>query len=125
MTRTIEIKHVAPRAQVRDLIDALIDRIGSKLTHYAEDAVNFHVLFEENGTHKIFRTNLTCHTPGYTAAAHEEGRDPGMLIRKAFDEVERQVDKHNAKLRHHASWNKPPKQWQDTDDEDQSDYLEN
>jgi ribosome-associated translation inhibitor RaiA len=70
-----------------------------KLDHFPPDAVSLHVLFEENGTHKLFRTALTCHVPGHTVAAHEEGRAAGETIRKAFAEVERQLEKQKAFLR--------------------------
>ena len=96
MKRMIELKHVGPKDHVRGLIDQLIDRLEAKLQHFPEDAVSLHALFEENGTHKLYRTSLTCHVPGHLVAAHEEGRDAGQAIRESFDEVERQLDKRNA-----------------------------
>ena len=96
MKRTIEFKHVGPKSHVRRLIEELSERLEEKLRHFPDDAVSLHVLFEENGTHKLYRTDLTCHVPGRTAAAHEESRDAGSTIRKVFEEVERQLDKGNA-----------------------------
>ena len=37
MKRFIELKHVGPKAQVRQLIDALLDRLEQKLRHFPED----------------------------------------------------------------------------------------
>jgi ribosome-associated translation inhibitor RaiA len=99
MRQIIELKHVGPKGHVRTLLEALIGRLEEKLSHFPQDTVSLHVLFEENGTHKLFRTALTCHVPGHTVAAHEEGREAGMTIRKAFAEVERQLEKQKAFLR--------------------------
>ena len=91
MKRVIELKHVGPKEHVKSLLEDLIGRLEEKLNHFPPDAVSLHVLFDENGTHKLFRTALTCHVPGHTVAAHEEGREAGMTIRNAFAEVERQL----------------------------------
>ncbi len=95
MKRFIELKHVGPKAQVRQLIDELLDRLEQKLRHFPEDAVSAHVLFEENGSRTLSRASLTCHIPGHMVAAHEERREPGQAIRRAFKEVERQLEKQD------------------------------
>ena len=59
-----------------------------------------HVVFEVNGSHKLYRTSLTCHVPGHTVAAREEDRDAGTSIRAAFAEMERQLEKQKAIARH-------------------------
>ena len=99
MKQTIELKHVGPKGHVRALLEDLIGRLEEKLSHFPPDAVSLHVLFDENGTHKLFHTALTCHVPGHTVAAHEEGREAGATIRKAFAEVQRQLEKQKAFLR--------------------------
>lgn len=99
MKRTIELKHVGPKAHVRSLLEELIGRLEEKLAHFPQEAVSLHVLFEENGRHKVYRTSLTCHLPGRLVAAHDEGRDPGASIREAFSEVERQLEKQKALIR--------------------------
>ena len=100
MKHTIELKHVGPRAHVQQLLEELIARLEEKLGHLPQDATSLHVVFEENGRHKLYRTSLTCHVPGRMVAAHEESREAGATIRKAFAEVERQLEKHKAILRH-------------------------
>jgi len=99
MKRIIELKHVGPKEHVRALLEDLIGRLEEKLNHFPPDAVSLHVLFEENGSHKLFRTSLTCHLLGHTVAAHEEGREAGAAIREAFAEVERQLEKQKAFMR--------------------------
>ena len=94
MNRTIEIKHVGATKLVHDLLDDLIDRLEGKLSHFRGDALSVHVVFDENGTHKLYRTAVTCHVPGRLVAAHQENRNPGASIRKAFAEVERQIEKY-------------------------------
>lgn len=99
MKRTIEFKHVGPKEHVRHLIEELSERLEERLQHFPAEAVSLHVLFEENGTHTLYRTALICHVPGHTVAAHEERRDAGATIRKAFAEIERQLDRLNAVVR--------------------------
>ena len=100
MRRIIELKHVGAKRHVRTLLDELLDRLEEKLRHFSGEVVSVHVLFEENGTHKLYRTALTCHVPGRTVAAHEEQRDAGLSIRQAFRELERQLEKQKATVRH-------------------------
>jgi len=100
MQRIIELKHVGAKHHVRGLLGGLIDRLEEKLQHVRADAVSIHAVFEENGTHQLYRAALTCHIPGQTVAAHEERRDAGAAIRRAFAEVERQLEKRKAVLRH-------------------------
>ena len=99
MKYTIDVKHVRPNAHVRHLIEELITRLEEKLQHFPQETVSLHVLCEENGTRKVSRVLLTCHIPGHTVAAHEEGREAGAAIRDAFDEIERQLAKHSARMR--------------------------
>lgn len=100
MKRIIELKHVGPREHVQHLLEELSDRLGHKLKHFPEEAVSLHILFEENGARKLYRTSLTCHVPGHTVAAHEERREAGSSIHEAFVELERQLEKQKALLRH-------------------------
>ena len=100
MKRFIELKHVRARDHVRGLLQDLLDRLEHKFGSGPQDAVSVHVMFEENGRHALFRAAVTCRAPGYTVAAHEEQREPGLAIRKAFAELERQLDKRKAVRRH-------------------------
>lgn len=102
MQRTIEVKHVQPKAHVRRLLEELIERLERQLRHFPEDAVSVHVVFEENGSHQLYRTSVTCHIPGRMIAAHDEGRDAGQTIHEAFSEVRRQVAKCKALPRERA-----------------------
>ncbi|MBI3087803.1 MAG: HEAT repeat domain-containing protein [Candidatus Omnitrophica bacterium] len=99
MQRFIELKHVGPKEQVRTLIEELVDRLEHKLHHFRQEALSVHILFDENGSHTLYHTSLTCHIPGHTVAAREESHDAGQAIRKAFKELERQLEKHTARLR--------------------------
>ena len=100
MKRTIELKHVGPREHVQQLLEQLIDRLEEKLQHFSKDTISLHVVFDENGSHKLYRTSLTCHVPKRIIAAHEERRDAGASIREAFAELERQLEKQKAVIRH-------------------------
>ena len=99
MKRTIELKHVGAKHHVRRLLEELSDRLEEKLRHFPKESVSLHIVFEENGSHTLYRTALTCHVPRHTIAAHEEGRDAGATIRNAFAEVARQLEKQKAIVR--------------------------
>ena len=100
MKRLVEIKHVGPRGHVQRLLEELMARLEDKVSHFPPEAVSLHVLFDENGSHKLYRVALTCHVPGHTVAAHGESRDAGLTIRRAFAEVTRQLEKQKAIIRH-------------------------
>lgn len=100
MRRTVELKHVGARHHVRALLEDLIGRLEDKLVHFPDDAVSLHAVFEENGSHKLFKCSLSCHVPGHTIAAHEESRDAGEAIRKTFEELRRRLEKQKAIVRH-------------------------
>jgi len=104
MRRVIELKHVGPKEHVRTLIGELIDRLEGKLRHFPEDALSIHVLFEENGTHALYHTSLTCHVPGHLVVARKESKDAGAAIREAFGELGRQLEKRSALLRRERWW---------------------
>lgn len=99
MKRFVELKHVGPKAHVRTLIGQLSIHLEEKLRHFPEEAVSLHVVFEENGTHTLYRTGVTCYVPGHVVAAHDEKHDAGACIREAFAEIDRQFDKINAVVR--------------------------
>ena len=100
MKRIIELKHVRAKTHVRTLLNELIDRLEEKLQHFQQEVVTIHAVFEENGTHKLYRASLACHVPGHTVAAHDEDRDAGTAIHEAFGELERQLEKQKAIMRH-------------------------
>ncbi len=99
MKRAIELKHIGPRDQVKTLINELIDRLELKLHHFRDDSLSVHVLFVENGSGPLYRPSLTCHVPHHMVATHEESRNAGVSIRKAFSELERQIEKRTGRLR--------------------------
>ena len=99
MKRIIELKHVGPKEHVRHLFDELSDRLEERLSHLRQDAVSIHIVFDENGSHKLYRVSLTCHIPGHVVVAHDEYREAGVAIREAFKELERQLEKQKAFLR--------------------------
>ena len=108
MRCTIEVKHVGPKAHVRELIQSLADRLDDKLQHLAPESVSLRVVFDENGTHALYRAAVTCYIPRHVVSAHEESREAGVAIRKAFAEVKRQLDKPLAAFRR-ESFRKHPR----------------
>ena len=100
MKRIIELKHVGPKNFVRKALDERCDRIEDRITFIEDDSINLRVVFEENSKHKRYNISLTCHLPKKTIVAHEEGHDSGEVIKKGFAEIEKQVDKHKAIVRH-------------------------
>ncbi len=114
MKRIIELKHVGPKEHVRHLLEELSGRLEEKLAHFPPDAVTMHMVFEENGSHKLYRASVTCHLPGHMVAAHEENRDAGTAIRAAFAELGRQLEKQKAVIRHERLRRSPRRGQQST-----------
>ena len=99
MKTLVELKRTKDRERVGSLIDDMLLRLEERLKHFPADSVSCHVMFEENGDHSLSRTSISCHVPGHIIAAHKESKDPGFAIRKAFDEIERQLGKKSALMR--------------------------
>jgi ribosomal subunit interface protein len=99
MKTLVEVRGAKDKELVGLLIDDLLARLEERLKHYETDSVSTHVFFEENGDHSLSRTSISCHVPGHIIAAHQESKDPYFTIRKAFDEIERQLGKKSALMR--------------------------
>ena len=112
MKRFIELKHIGPKDHVRRLVEEWCDRLEEKLRYVDAESISVHVVFEENGTHKLSRASVTCHVPHVLAVAHEEGRNPGVALRGAFEELEHQLEKHRPLRRRKVMQKHAPKRQQ-------------
>jgi ribosomal subunit interface protein len=104
MKHDIEFKHFEPRERVRKLVEELTARLKKQIQDFPKDIVFLRVLIEENPTRKLYHVSITLELPGTTLAAKEERHDPIETIRDAFNEIERQIERHKARLRRDYLW---------------------
>jgi ribosomal subunit interface protein len=107
MKHNVEFKHFEPRERVRKLVEELIARLEKQIQDFPKDSVFLRVLIEENPTRKLYHVSITLELPGTTLTAKEERHDPIETIRDAFNEIERQIERHKARLRRDYLWKRP------------------
>jgi RNA polymerase sigma factor (sigma-70 family) len=107
MKHTIEFKHFEPRERARKLVEELTARLEKQIKDFPQDSVFLRALIEENPVRKIYHVSITLDLPGGTLAAKEELHDPVETIRDAFNEIERQIERHKARLRRDYLWKRP------------------
>jgi ribosomal subunit interface protein len=107
MKHNIEFKHFEPRQRVRKLVEELIARLEKHMKDLPQDNTFLRVLIEENSVRKLYHVSITLDLPGATLATKAERHDPVDTIRDAFNEIERQIERHKARLRRDYLWKRP------------------
>jgi ribosomal subunit interface protein len=104
MKINISYRHVESQQAVESALDHHVSKIEKLLKAYQPDLVQFHGGFEKqpHRAEYIFSANLSL--PTGTLHANGEGPDPGSSARKAFVELEKQIKKHQSRLRKDYEW---------------------
>jgi ribosomal subunit interface protein len=104
MKINISYRHIESPQAVESALDRHVSKIGKLLKSYQPDLVQFHGGFEKqpHRAEYIFSANLSL--PTGTLHANGEGPDPGTSARKAFVELEKQIKKHQSRLRKDYEW---------------------
>ena len=95
-----EFKSFEPDEQIKGLIESRIRKLETKAQAFRPDSTFLRIFIEANSVRKLYRVTLTMDVPGKTLAAKKEDHDSAASIKAAFDEVERQVQKHKENVRH-------------------------
>jgi ribosomal subunit interface protein len=98
MKHNLEFKNFSPNHRLREQVEELIAHIDRHAPSFPADAVFLRFFIEENAKRKLYHVSLTCDVPGRTLAAQEERHDAIEAVRAAFDEIERQIEKHKEML---------------------------
>jgi len=104
MKITISYRHVESPQAIESALDRHISKIGKLLKSYQPDLVQLHGGYEKqpHRSEYIFSANLSL--PTGTLHANGEGPDAVMSARKAFVDLEKQIKKHQARLRKDYEW---------------------
>lgn len=82
-------------------------RLERQLKGFASDRVSLRGLVERHSNKRRFRAMLLLSVPGRVIVGKEDGASLEPVVREAFTEVMRQVDKHRAMLRREPLWKRP------------------
>jgi ribosomal subunit interface protein len=104
MRHNEEFKSFEPDEQVKELIQRRIKKLEAKIQAFPPDSALLRVFIEANSARTLYHVTLMMGVPGKTITAKEEDHDAGASIKTAFDELERQIQKHKDTLRHERLW---------------------
>lgn len=104
MKTSISYRYVASPQAVQEAVDRHIAKINKLLKSYSPDLVQLHGAFEKHPrrTEYLFSVNLSL--PTGTLHATGSGPDPKSGARQGFVELEKQVKKHQARVRKDYEW---------------------
>jgi len=102
----ITYSHIEP--ELREAIEHetahRTEKLNRLLKHYPEDSVLLHGSLEENPHEHQYSYSLNLTTPTGTLHATGMGADARAAAKAAFAEIERQLKKHQEKLRKDYLW---------------------
>lgn len=88
--------------ELRGWLARPISRLRRRLVHFPQDAVHLRaVVRHEDGRAEVA---LALQLPSNTLAVSEEGADPRAAVTEAFAELERRLEKEEARLRRASAW---------------------
>ncbi|HXH10743.1 MAG TPA: sigma-70 family RNA polymerase sigma factor [Alphaproteobacteria bacterium] len=93
--------------RIQQLLDRLIARLDKQLVDFSPEVTFLHGLMEKHPTRALYRVSLVLTLPRCTLVAKEEGPAAESTLRSGFLELERQLAKHKALLRHEHLWKRP------------------
>lgn len=104
MNISITYKHVKAHNPVEEEISRYSGKLKKLLKSYDSDAVQVHGVFARN-PHNFENTfSLNLKLPGGTLHATGTGSGVRASCKEAFRDLEEQVKKHQARLRHDYEW---------------------
>jgi ribosome-associated translation inhibitor RaiA len=104
MNVSISYKHVNAQQPVAAETVRRLDKLGKLLKSYQPDLVQVHGVFSRNQRTEEESMALTVSLPTGTLHATGNGKNTLAACKVAFREIEGQVKKHQAILRHERDW---------------------
>ncbi len=90
---------------LKSLIDERTSQLERKLGALAELDVSLKGSLQKHNKKKdLYRFGAHLHLPQRIVSADEEGQEPLALVRKVFDELERQAQRYKSRLRNEQEW---------------------
>lgn len=100
MRHALEFKDGEPDERVRRLVEESATKLERLVEEFPRDTVFLRVVVDNEGTGARSRVSATLTLASRVLTAHEEGYRLEQAVREVFVELERQLEKHKAKLRH-------------------------
>jgi ribosome-associated translation inhibitor RaiA/DNA-directed RNA polymerase specialized sigma24 family protein len=95
----------ALKKSIRGLVRELAERLEGKLGTLAQHDVSLKGTLQKHGQKKdLYRFGATLHLLHRIIPADEEGSEPAALVRKVFDELERQAMRYKSRIRNEHEW---------------------
>ncbi|AQH05025.1 hypothetical protein A9R05_38925 (plasmid) [Burkholderia sp. KK1] len=107
MKTVIRYRHVAKlsRPDLHQMIERLADRVlGPHLSHFPAELLRLHATLDRSRHHGSYRVRLQMTLPGATLVCAEESSRLEKAIEHALTDLDRQVERHVAHLRHEDAW---------------------
>ena len=104
MNFNIEFKGFTPQKRIQELIQKLVTQTEKHTNSFSPDVVFLRLLLEENSARKVYRVSINLKLSGKTLVAKEERHNLVETIRRAFTEIDRQLEAYKASLRDEQLW---------------------
>jgi ribosomal subunit interface protein len=94
--------------EFRSQIEQDIARFGSKLErwleHYDSDVISLHACYDKHARKRTYLITLNLSLPGAKLHASAGNAEARFALRRAFDEMEMQLSKHQRRARKDYMW---------------------
>jgi RNA polymerase sigma factor (sigma-70 family) len=100
------------KEHVRMLCERHLAGLQKHVQDFPPDVVWCHGVIEQHPQRELYRVSLTLRLPKRWLSAKEEGHLLEETLREAWTELERQLEKHKAFLRHEHLWRRPARRAQ-------------
>ncbi len=93
------------KKSIRHLVRELADKLEGKLGTLAQHDVSLKGTLQKHGQKKdLYRFGANLHLLHKIVSADEEGSEPAALVRKVFDELERQALRYKSRIKNEHEW---------------------
>ncbi|KVQ07343.1 RNA polymerase subunit sigma-28 [Burkholderia ubonensis] len=93
------------RPDLKGLIGNLLDRhLQPHLSHFPAELVRLRAALERSGHRSLYRARLRLGLPSTTLTCSDESPEIRKALERSFAELERQLERHIAHLRHEDNW---------------------
>ncbi len=97
-------KNCEQTPDVEKIIERHMERLRKLLRHYSPDLVHLHACLQFHSPKEGFRASLNLRLPTGQIHASDGNRTCAAGLRAAFDELERQLQKHKEQVRREETW---------------------
>jgi len=104
MNINLSYKNVDVREPIENEVARHLEKMGRLLKSYEPDLVQLHGSFEKHPRKVEYAFSLNLSLPTGSLYATGEGPELRLSVKQAFAELERQVKKHQSKLRKDYEW---------------------